>query len=65
MNIRVPDPLGSLEEGLNNAKDKVGGWVSGAPGVASDAAEWVEGAEGSVGTGWGTAVTKRLAPWNV
>ena len=49
LGIRVPDPLGSLENGLNNAKDKVGDWVNDAPGVASDAAEWVEGAEGATG----------------
>lgn len=47
--ITVPDPLGSLEHGLEDAGNKVGEWVNDAPGVASDAAEWVEGAESAVG----------------
>jgi RHS repeat-associated protein len=52
--VAIPDPLGALEDGLESAGNKVGDWVNDAPGVASDAAEWVEGAEATVGNVAGT-----------
>lgn len=46
--ICVPNPLAPLENLGNDAAQQVGNWVTDAPSAASDAAGWVEGAQGSV-----------------
>ncbi len=56
--ICVPNPFGSLEDVGNDVKNQVGDWITDAPSAASDAAGWVEGAEGSVGHAAGSGWTE-------